>query len=1016
MACTGALLLSSVTWALGGPASTPPGGVTITPSDPTGRQIGITGGISYTYSGFDFSRFKTLYWGAVETGTVGFAFDGTIDQPGEVMTFTLAGSDLANGMALWTGSSRITYWTGYGWTDWVLPTHFTLRVTDASGDPIPLVLGSTLGLPGDGVVMTVTGDFTAWMLVETDNGDWYPALEVFNSFQTISGLDGQVPTRFDGQFYYEDIPASGLTAANDSPTALGSTTSLTASVVSGTNVTYVWAFGDGASGSGVPVGHVYPAVGVYTAVVTATNSANVLTATTQVTIVDAPIAGLAALNDSPTRPGWPTTLTATISAGSNVTYTWDFGDGELGGGGVITHVYPAAGTYSGLVTATNSVSWLTATTTVSIPFQVQALFPAAGEVSAAPGTLISATFNSTLNTASVTSATLRVWGAQTGFYTGTYAFPGANQASFDAAMTFKPGELVAATAISTVHSSDGMALIPYVWQFRAAVGSGSGHYMDSGQFLGSSEGMGVALGDVDGDGDLDAYVVNELSQPDLVWLNDGAGHFSDSGQRLGGAVGREVALGDLDSDGDLDALVANHGPNEVWVNDGMGVFTDTGQHMGSQNSYSVGLGDLDGDGDLDAYFANGSPTGTPDAVWLNDGAGVFTDTGQLLGAGYTHGVVLGDVDGDGDLDVVAGNDGVNRLYLNNGTGNPWTISSITADSDDTWSVALGDVDGDGDLDVVAGNNGVNRLYLNNGIGNAWTASDITADSQNTLAVALGDVDADGDLDLVTGNYNQTNRLYLNNGTGNPFNGVGSSPISADTNSTRALALADIDRDGDLDLIAGNGGAPGQPNWLYLNNGTADPFSGVTGSDITADSQNTFAVAVADVTGDGDPDVVAGSYNQPNRLYRRVLYHTAHGQAGSLRVDTETDPIAKVVLVGTVALPRNTGVTYWLSNNGGGQWFQVRSGVPFVFPTVGTDLRWRADLASLSPVRTPRVNQIQIALACLADVNDSGGVDIVDVQLVAGAFNTAVPVYDFNHSGLVDVSDIQYVADAWLGGC
>jgi CSLREA domain-containing protein len=812
LACASALLLSTVTWALGGPVATPPGGVTVTPSDPTGRQIGITGGISYTYSGFDFGQFKTLYWGAVETGTVGFAFDGTINQPGEVMTFTLAGSDLDHGMAQWTGSSRITCWVGYGWTDWVLPTRFTLRVTDASGDPIPLVQGSALGLPGDGVVMTVTGDFTAWMLVETDNSGWQPALEVFNSLQTISGLDGQVSTRFDGQFYYEDIPASGLVATNDSPTALGSTTLLTASVVSGTNVTYAWAFGDGESGNGVPVGHIYPAVGVYTAVVTATNSTNALTVTTQVTITDAPIIDLVAFNDSPTRPGWPTTLTATISAGSNVTYTWAFDDGALGSGRVITHVYSTAGAYTALVTATNSVSWLTATTTVSIPFQVQALFPTAGEVSAAPGTLISATFNSALDTGSVTSTTLRVWGAQTGFHTGTYAFPAADQASFDAAMTFKPSELIAATAISTVHSSNGMALIPYVWQFRAAVGSGSGHFMDSGQILGNSEGFGVALGDLDGDGDLDAYVVNENSQPDLVWLNDGAGHFSDSGQRLGSAAGREVVLGDLDGDGDLDAVVANSGPNEVWVNDGTGVFTDTGQHMGgSQNSYSVGLGDLDGDGDLDAYFANGSPTGTPDAVWLNDGTGVFTDTGQPLGTGYTHGVALGDVDSDGDLDAFTTNWGQsNVLWLNNGHGYFIDSGQNPGGPANNLGVALGDLDGDGDLDAYVSTAGSNTVWLNDG-GGYFSDSGQALGSAYSFRVALGDVDNDGDLDaFVANNTSQPNKVWLNDGHA-AFYDSGQSMGSI---SSISVALGDMDGDGDLDAFVTNQTA--QPDEVWLN--------------------------------------------------------------------------------------------------------------------------------------------------------------------------------------------------------
>ncbi len=158
----------------------------------------------------------------------------------------------------------------------------------------------------------------------------------------------------------------GLIATNDSPTPLGSATTLTATITAGSNVTYDWAFGDGDTGSGAVVTHIYPAVGVYTAVVTASNSVSVLTATTPVTITDALIEGLTANNDSPTVLGQPTTLTATITAGSNVTYTWAFGDGDTGSGAVVAHTYPATGTYTAVVTASNSVSVVTATTTVTI--------------------------------------------------------------------------------------------------------------------------------------------------------------------------------------------------------------------------------------------------------------------------------------------------------------------------------------------------------------------------------------------------------------------------------------------------------------------------------------------------------------------------------------------------------------------------------------------------------------------------------------------------------------------------
>jgi PKD repeat protein len=163
-----------------------------------------------------------------------------------------------------------------------------------------------------------------------------------------------------------DASISGLVAENDSPTLLGTSTQFTATVSSGENVTYEWAFGDGGGDTGAQVSHQYAAVGMYTAVVTATNSAGQATASTLVEVVDIPISGLSAENSSPTPLGLATQFTATVSGGSNVSYEWDFGDGEVGSGAEASHEYANAGTYTATVTATNSVNLAMATTVVQI--------------------------------------------------------------------------------------------------------------------------------------------------------------------------------------------------------------------------------------------------------------------------------------------------------------------------------------------------------------------------------------------------------------------------------------------------------------------------------------------------------------------------------------------------------------------------------------------------------------------------------------------------------------------------
>lgn len=201
----------------------------------------------------------------------------------------------------------------------------------------------------------------------------------------------------------------------------------------------------------------------------------------------------------------------------------------------------------------------------------------------------------------------------------------------------------------------------------------NGVFSDSGQSLGTSQSYAVALGDLDGDGDLDAFVANgsSSSHPDKVWINQGGdqggdeGTFADSGQNLGSIWSYAVALGDLDGDDDLDAFTASWFPtgNKIWLNNGSGVFSDSGQTLGSASSIGVELGDVDGDDELDAFVANNSPAGSH--VWINDGDGNFTDSGQALGADTTaYDVGLADLNGDGVRDAFVANFGPNRIYLN----------------------------------------------------------------------------------------------------------------------------------------------------------------------------------------------------------------------------------------------------------------------------------------------------------------------------------------------------------------
>ena len=306
------------------------------------------------------------------------------------------------------------------------------------------------------------------------------------------------------------------------------------------------------------------------------------------------------------------------------------------------------------------------------------------------------------------------------------------------------------------------------------------------------------------------------------------------------------ALVDIDLDGDIDFITGNgndmdQDPNRVYYND-----ADTLERIASWVSSDIGynahisVGDINYDGYPDLAVANYGDPSTPqyDKIYYNQ-AGTFQQTPawQPSDLDNSFACALGDVDGDGDLDLAVAcgeeyTDSLQRakIYLNdNGTIDtvPCWQSNIESYF---YDVAWVDIEMDGDLDLaLAGHHRKNLIYLNNGGELDTLPFWQSANNLGTLKIAFGDIDNDGDLDLVCANNAQTGgtsncELYLNDGTT-----LDTLPAwtSQNLNYYSCVALGDVDRDGDLDFAAGgwwesikvfentSGTLPQTPSWQWV---------------------------------------------------------------------------------------------------------------------------------------------------------------------------------------------------------
>ena len=399
------------------------------------------------------------------------------------------------------------------------------------------------------------------------------------------------------------------------------------------------------------------------------------------------------------------------------------------------------------------------------------------------------------------------------------------------------------------------------------------------RYLPETYGSGVAFIDVDRDGFMDVYLVNAGRLPQLsnvkkvrnsLYHNEDGARFRDQTEEFGvgdTGYGMGAVVGDYDNDGWADLYVTNFGANVLYRNGGEVGFVNVTKiaEVGDEGwSTSGAFADVDLDGDLDLFVGNylAYPTEDPtvcrignseerlycdprkfsgqvDRLYINKGIVAdwrFDDRTEAFGLesvkGKELGVVFGDCDEDGDLDLYLANDMVpNMLYRNDGDRFVEKgLASGTSLNDEGgveagMGVDMADADGDGRLDLFVTNFQweSNTLYRNLGQGfffDATISSGITKTSMAYLGFGTGffDYDRDGDLDLFIANghvydniekvdkaasYRQRNQLLENNGKGGFIEAENSGSGLALQQVSRGTAFADIDNDGDLDIAVNN---------------------------------------------------------------------------------------------------------------------------------------------------------------------------------------------------------------------
>jgi hypothetical protein len=340
----------------------------------------------------------------------------------------------------------------------------------------------------------------------------------------------------------------------------------------------------------------------------------------------------------------------------------------------------------------------------------------------------------------------------------------------------------------------------------------------------------IKFGDVNGDGNADLAAVSRLADGPWVWLSDGKGNWTAAANGLPRETfcGGGVDFGDINKDGKMDLAIADHCKGVyAFFGDGEGNWTIAASGLPTVGSEDVALGDFTNDGCLDIAIVTAQEEGI--RGFKGDCKGTWTEASDGLPLEeWGNGIVMADMNGDGNLDIVAAYSAGPRVYLGNGDGT-WHDASGGLPAPDIhglyWGIAVGDVNNDGRPDIAAGAALPGVEVFLQGEDGTYQNSSQGITPMNALGITFADLDKDGNLDLIAAGKTAMDEIggvygvhvFRGDGQGN-WEAVATGLPSTGKERVWGVAAGDANGDGVPDIAAAFGDVLA-PSW---RSGKQDP--------------------------------------------------------------------------------------------------------------------------------------------------------------------------------------------------